>query len=96
MERDYDYSSAVFAEDLEKPELVGQNAAHRTLSRLGGRKPQTGTFPVIFDKRVSRSLAGHVASAINGASIARGTSFLKERMGEQITNAAINLLEACP
>ncbi|MGB2051245.1 MAG: TldD/PmbA family protein [Candidatus Puniceispirillaceae bacterium] len=93
MERDYDYSSAVFAEDLEKPELVGQNAAHRTLSRLGGRKPQTGTFPVIFDKRVSRSLAGHVASAINGASIARGTSFLKERMGEQITNAAIHLLD---
>jgi len=93
MERDYDYSSAVFAEDLEKPEIVGQNAAHRTLSRLGGRKPQTGTFPVIFDKRVSRSLAGHVASAINGASIARGTSFLKERMGEQITNADIHLLD---
>lgn len=93
MERDYDYSSAVFAEDLKQPEAVGRRAATRTLARLGGRKPQTGTFPVIYDKRVSRSLAGHVASAINGASIARGTSFLKDRMGEQITNQAVNLTD---
>ncbi len=93
MERDYDYSSAVFAEDLDQPEAVGRNAAKRTLARLGGRKPQTGTFPVIYDKRVSRSLAGHVAGAINGAAIARGTSFLKDRMGEQIANKAVNLLD---
>ena len=93
MERDYDYSSAVFAEDLKQPEAVGRSAATRTLARLGGRKPQTGTFPVIYDKRVSRSLAGHVASAINGAAIARGTSFLKEKMGQQIANSSINLLD---
>ena len=93
MERDYDYSSAVFAEDLDKPEVVGRSAATRTLARLGGRKPQTGTFPVIYDKRVSRSLAGHVASAINGAAIARGTSFLKDKMGEQIANASVRLLD---
>lgn len=93
MERDYDYSSAVFAEDLDKPEVVGRSAATRTLARLGGRKPQTGTFPVIYDKRVSRSLAGHVASAINGAAIARGTSFLKDKMGQQIANASVRLLD---
>ena len=93
MERDYDYSSAVFAEDLKQPEAVGRSAATRTLARLGGRKPQTGTFPVIYDKRVSRSLAGHVASAINGAAIARGTSFLKEKMGQQIASSSINLLD---
>ena len=93
MERDYDYSSAVFAEDLKQPEAVGRSAATRTLARLGGRKPQTGTFPVIYDKRVSRSLAGHIASAINGAAIARGTSFLKEKMGQQIANSYINLLD---
>ena len=93
MERDYDYSAAAFAEDLDKPEVVGRSAATRTLARLGGRKPQTGTFPVIYDKRVSRSLAGHVASAINGAAIARGTSFLKDKMGEQIANASVRLLD---
>ena len=93
MERDYDYSSAVFAEDLDDPETVGRSAATRTLARLGGRKPQTGTFPVIYDKRVSRSLAGHVASAINGAAIARGTSFLKEKMGQQIANSSVRLLD---
>ena len=93
MERDYDYSSAVFAEDLDDPETVGRSAATRTLARLGGRKPQTGNFPVIYDKRVSRSLAGHVASAINGAAIARGTSFLKEKMGQQIANSSVRLLD---
>ena len=93
MERDYDYSSAVFAEDLDQPEAVGRSAATRTLARLGGRKPQTGMFPVIYDKRVSRSLAGHVASAINGAAIARGTSFLKDKMGQQIANSSVNLLD---
>ena len=93
MERDYDYSAAAFAEDLDKPEVVGRSAATRTLARLGGHKPQTGTFPVIYDKRVSRSLAGHVASAINGAAIARGTSFLKDKMGEQIANASVRLLD---
>ena len=55
MERDYDYSSAVFAEDLKQPEAVGRSAATRTLARLGGRKPQTGTFPVIYDKRLAIS-----------------------------------------
>jgi PmbA protein len=93
MERDYDYSSAVHFEDLKSPEDIGQSAAHRTLSRLGARKVKTGDFPVIYDQRVSSSISGHLSSAINGASIARGTSFLKDRMGEQVTNAAITMTD---
>ena len=93
MERDYDYSSAVFAADLEDPLAIGQSAAKRTLSRLGAKKPATGSFPVVFDKRVSRSLAGHIAGAINGQSVARGTSFLKDMMGEIIANDAIHVID---
>ncbi|MGC6516686.1 MAG: TldD/PmbA family protein [Candidatus Puniceispirillaceae bacterium] len=93
MQRDYDYSSAVYASDLEDPATIGANAAKRTLARLGAQKAKTGQFPVLYDNRVSRSLASHFASAINGASIARGTSFLKDEMGNQIANDAITLID---
>lgn len=93
MQRDYDYSSAVYASDLKDPAEIGRRAAERTLARLGAQKAKTGTFPVVYDNRVSRSLAGHFASAINGASIARGTSFLKEAMGEAIAHSAITLYD---
>jgi PmbA protein len=93
MERDYDYSAAVFAEDLEAATKIGKRAAKRTLARLGARKPQTGSFPVIYDKRVSRSIAGHIASGINGAAIARGTSFLKDQLGEAIAASSISIVD---
>ena len=93
MERDYDYSAAVFAEDLENPEDIGKSAADRTIARLGPRKAKTGAFPVVFDRRVSRSLAGHIAGAINGYSIARGTSFLKDCLGEVVTSASISVID---
>ena len=93
MERDYDYSAAVFAEDLDTPEKIGKSAAKRTLARLGARKPQTGSFPVIYDKRISRSIAGHIASGINGAAIARGTSFLKDQLGQAIAASSISILD---
>ena len=63
------------------------------MARLGAQKAKTGRFPIIYDNRVSRSLAGHFAAAINGASIARGTSFLKDQMGQQIANKAITLVD---
>ena len=93
MERDYDYSSAVHFEDLKSPQDIGKSAAQRTLSRLGAHKVKTGSFPVIYDQRVSASISGHIASAINGSAIARGTSFLKDQLGEQITSAAITLTD---
>lgn len=93
MERDYDYSSAVFADDLKDPAEIGKNAATRTLSRLGAKKPQTGSYPIIFDTRISRSVAGHLASAINGAAIARGTSFLKDKLGQKISSEHITIID---
>ena len=93
MERDYDYSSAVYESDLQPAEEVGRSAATRTLARLGARKPQTGQFPVIYDRRVAASLVGTMASAINGANITRGTSFLKDSLGKQVASKGMNFVD---
>jgi PmbA protein len=84
MERDYDYSSAVHAADLEPPEKIGRTAGERAVRRINPRKVPTRKAPVVFDPRIAGSLIGHLASAINGAAIARGTSFLKTKLGEKI------------
>ncbi|MDC0456865.1 TldD/PmbA family protein [Alphaproteobacteria bacterium] len=93
MERDYDYSSKVFGQDLSNTNQIGLEAAKKTLARIGAIKPVTGKYPVIFDTRVSRSIAGHFASAINGSAIARKTSFLKDMLNKQIANTAINIID---
>jgi len=93
MERDYDYSSKVFGKDLRNSNHIGIEAAKKTLARMGATKPLTGKYPVIFDPRVSRSIAGHFASAINGSAIARKTSFLKDMLNQQIANPSINVID---
>ena len=93
MERDYDYSSAVFETDLDAADAVGKNAAKRTLERLGASKAKTGKFPVIYDRRVAASLVSTLAGAINGASVARGTSFLKDQLGKKIAAGGLNFID---
>lgn len=84
MQRDYDYSSAVHLADLRAAEDIGQSAGERAVRRLGPRRVASTQVPVIFDPRVSSSLLGHLAGAINGAAVARGTSFLKDKLGKRI------------
>jgi PmbA protein len=72
MERDYSGDSRIFQSDLRSPAELGLESATRALSRLDARKPPTGTYPVLFDERISSSLIGHLLSAINGAAVARG------------------------
>jgi PmbA protein len=93
MERDYDYSSAVFGADLDDPAAVGRRAGERAVKRLNPRKVATAQLPVIYDPRVANSLIGHLASAINGAAIARGTSFLKDSMGKRILPAGVTVTD---
>jgi PmbA protein len=93
MERDYDYSSALHGADLDPPEKVGRTAGERTVARLDPRKVDTKRVPVVFDRRLAGSLIGHLAAAINGAAIARKTSFLKDRRGEQLFPRGINVLD---
>jgi PmbA protein len=93
MERDYDYSSVRHAADLEKPEKIGRTAAERAIQRLNPRKVSTRKVPVVFDPRVANSLVSHLASAANGASVARKTSFLREKMGAKLFADGIRIVD---
>ena len=93
MERDYDFTSAIHATDLASPESIGRTAGERAVARVNPRKVATCKVPVVFDPRVSSSLVGHLIGAINGASIARKTSFLKDRMGQQLFDASVSIVD---
>ncbi|MCV0379483.1 TldD/PmbA family protein [Nitratireductor sp.] len=93
MERDYDYSSRLHFLDLDAPEKIGRSAGERAVKRLNARKVDTGRFPVVFDPRVARGIAGHLASAINGASVARKSSFLRDMMGKTVAAAGITITD---
>jgi len=93
MERDYDYSSTLHGADLDPPEKVGRTAGERTVERLNPRKVKSKRVPVVFDRRVAGSLVSHLASAINGAAVARKTSFLKDRLGQRLFRTGIHVLD---
>ncbi|MBD0415694.1 TldD/PmbA family protein [Oryzicola mucosus] len=93
MERDYDFSSRQHFSDLEDPQTIGRSAGERAVRRLNARKAATGQVDVVFDPRVARGIAGHLAGAINGASVARKTSFLREMMGKQVASAGITAID---
>ena len=93
MERDYDGDSRVFQSDLRSAEDIGQRAGTQAVERLEATKPPTGTYPVLFDERISSSLIGHVLAAANGAAVARGVSWLRDSLGEQILPAGLSIIE---
>ncbi len=93
MERDYDYDSRVFQSDLRDADEIGETAAARAAERAGARKPKTGAFPVLFDERIANSLIGSLLQVINGAAIARGSSWLRDALGEQVLPAHLSLME---
>jgi PmbA protein len=93
MEREYDWSSAVYGADLQAADLVGKRAGERAVRRVGARKMPTARVPVVYDPRVASGLVGHLAGAISGPSIARKTSFLKDKMGQQLFPAAIQIID---
>ncbi len=93
MERDYDSWSVRFLRDRPTAETVGRTAGERTIARLGARKIETQKAAVLFDRRVADSLIGALLSAISGPSIARGVSFLKDRLGQQVFAADVDILD---
>ena len=93
MERDYAGEARVYQSDMPSPESIGALASERALARVGARKPATGTYNVLFDERVAQSLIGHLLSAINGASIARGSSWLMDGLGQQVLPKGFDVIE---
>ena len=93
MERDYDFTTKAYGADLEDPAEIGRRAGEKAVKRLGARKPETGKFPVVYDPRVAGGLIGHLASAISGPAVARGTSFLKDSLGEGVFAPGITIVD---
>ena len=93
MERDWDASSKIFGADLDAPDLIGRRAGERAVRRLNPRKVDTRTATVLWEPRAATSLVGHLLSAINGASIARKTSFLKDRLGSPVFAPGITIVD---
>lgn len=93
MERDYDYNAVVHGADLEDPATIGRRAGERAVRRLGPRKVETTKVPIILEQRLASSLIRSLAGAINGSSIARGTSFLKDRLGERIFPEGVDIVD---
>jgi PmbA protein len=93
MERDYEWSSAVHFEDLMPAARVGRNAGKFAVRRLSPHKAQSARVPVVYDRRIAGGLLGHLSGAINGRAVARGTSFLKDKMGAKIFADGIRILD---
>jgi PmbA protein len=91
MQRDYDYHSTIHLSDLDDPVAIGHSAAERAITRMNPTRPSTAKLPVVYDPRIAGSLLGHLAGAINGSSVARGTTFLKDKLGARIFGEDIEI-----
>lgn len=93
MERDYESRTVRWREDRPSPEEIGRTAGERTVARLGPRKVSTQTAAVIYDRRLAGGLLGTLVGAISGPAIARGVSFLKDRLGDQVFAKGVNIID---
>jgi PmbA protein len=93
MERDYEYRTVVRARDLPDPAEIGRKAAARAAARLNPRKSQSKAVPIVFDPRVAGSMVRHLTSAISGPTVARGTTFLKDGLGQAVFAAGVSIVD---
>jgi len=93
MERDWAAESRIWQADLPDAAEIGTLAGQRAAARIGSRKPPTGAFPVLYDERIANSLIGHLLAAVNGSSVARGSSWLRDALGTQVLPAGLSLRE---
>lgn len=93
MERDYDGDMRSYQNDLRSATDIGTIAGERAVERLNASKPKTGSYPVLFDERISSSLIGHLIAASNGSAIARGSSWLQGALGEAVLPDNLSLIE---
>ncbi len=93
MERDYCGEGRTYRKDVPSAAEIGTLAGERAVERAGPRQPVTGTYPVLYDERVSSSLIGHLVAAVNGSMIARGSSWLKDALGTAVLPDHLDLIE---
>lgn len=93
MERDYDFMSARYLADLDDPAAIGRHAGELAVRRLNPHKIKSTRVPIVFAPRVAHSLLGHLASAISGPNVARGTSFLKDKLDEAVFAPGVRIVD---
>ncbi len=93
MERDYEFTSTCHLNDMLRPNQIGSLAAKRTIQKLNPQKIESEKISIIFDRRISKGMLSVLASAISASSIARGTSFLKDKINEEVFSSSINIYD---
>ena len=93
MERDYEFTSKCHLDDMLKPKEIGSIAAKKTIQKLNPQKIESEKISVIFDRRISKGILSTLASAISASAIARGTSFLKDKINKEIFSSSINIYD---
>ena len=93
MERDYEFTSKCHLNDIIDPKNLGKIAAEQTIKKLSPKKIGSDKINIIFDKRIAKGLLSSFASAISSSAIARGTSFLKDKIDQQIFSSSINIFD---
>ena len=93
MQRDHAWHSARHLAELESAEQIGRLAGERAVVRLNPVRPRSGKMPILFDPRVASSLLGHFAGAINGAAVARRSSFLQGKLGERVFAPGVSVVD---
>jgi PmbA protein len=93
MQRDYWYSTARNANDLDAADTVGRIAGERTVRRLNGRKLDTRQCPVLFEAQLATGLIGSYVGAVSGGSLYRKSSFLLDSLGQQVFSPNVTIRE---
>ena len=93
MERDYEFTNTCHLQDMLKPNQIGEIAAKKTIQKLNPQKIESEKISIIFDRRISKGILSVFANAISSSSIARGTSFLKDKINEDIFSKSINIFD---
>ena len=93
MERDYEYTNKCFLKDLDDADELGKLAATQTIRKLSPKKIGSEKISVIFDKRIAKGMLSTFASAISASAVSRGTSFLKDKINQNIFSKRINIID---
>ena len=93
MERDYEFGNKRFLNDMLKPDEIGKIAAEKAINKLGPKKIDSEKIGIIFDKRISKGILSTLASAVSASAISRGTSFLKDKIDNEIFPSSINIID---
>ncbi len=91
MERGGEGRSTRHLSDLPSPQSIGAEAGRKAVARLGARKIDSRTAAVLFENRLATSLLSPLVGAISGAAVARGVSFLKDKLGKRVFAPGIRI-----